>query len=172
MPAHNSGAAFRSGRLFGDLHRERLVDDDLLAVTAVRRPPLAVARAVGGDSLHDGNAARRPAWQLSHTPHVSTRHPMPGVVARGEPRHFLADGGHHARDLVTRDEREQRPAPLVPGIGDVRVAYAAVGDVDEHVPRTHVPPLDGDRLEALTGAAGRECPDFFHSFAVPSAVSS
>ncbi len=60
---------------------------------------------------------------------------------------FLDDAG----DLVPRNHGEDRGEPLFACLMDIRVADAGVLDVDEHIVRTEIAPLDGVGLERCSG---------------------
>ncbi len=61
--------------------------------------------------------------------------------------HARPDLGHPPDDLVARHARVDRVAPVVLGLVDVRVAHAAPEDVELHVGRADVRPLELDRAE-------------------------
>src|SRR6202044_2809182 len=120
----DAGAQERSGvrqrQALRDLNRERLVDDDPLAIPAERRPAFEVARTVRGHPLAITVLLIAGAAVAAH-PARSHQASDAGVIAGGETRHLLADRGYHPRDLMARNEREQGPSPFVPGIRDVRM---------------------------------------------------
>ena len=60
--------------------------------------------------------------------------PTPTRSPDREALHLGADAGDPPDDLVAGHHREDRAAPLVPGLVDVGVADAAVVDVDDDVP--------------------------------------
>jgi hypothetical protein len=78
-----------------------------------------------------------------------------GEVAHLEARHLRADLLDAADDLVARDHREARVAPLVAGLVNVGVADATEQDVDEDVGRAGIPAIDRERRQGrLDGRSG------------------
>jgi hypothetical protein len=75
-------------------------------------------------------------------------------VAGLEARNVRAHRAHMADDFVPGDARVKGSAPFGPDGVEIRVADAAIGDLDLDVARTGCPPLDGDRLERLVGGVG------------------
>jgi hypothetical protein len=63
-------------------------------------------------------------------------------VALLELRHLGAHARDAADDLVAGHHRVDGAAPLVAHLVDVRVADAAVLNLDEHVARAHVAPVE------------------------------
>ena len=66
-------------------------------------------------------------------------------VAGPEPGDVGAGLGDPADDFVARHHREHRPAPFVAGLVDVRVANAAIEDVDQHLVRAGLAAVDRKR---------------------------
>jgi hypothetical protein len=54
---------------------------------------------------------------------------------------------YRADDLVAGHHREYRTAPLVAGLMDIRVTYAAVENVDQHIARPGLAALNGKRCQ-------------------------
>jgi hypothetical protein len=157
MPRRDAGAQQRRGHVepegVGDAQHEGLVDDDLLAVAAVRRQAVLAHGVVRTDVaveavlLEAALAVLAVAAGVDHAADAD-------AVADGVPADLGADLRDHAGDLVTGDERVHRLAPLVAAGVDVGVADAGVRDVDEDVGRSDVPPLDGRQLEGGLGGGG------------------
>jgi hypothetical protein len=131
------------------LQHELLGDDDLLRVTAVGRRL----------AIHLGAVVRRRAAALAELLVVLAA--VRAVAARideaadaGEVTdlHLLdvrADVRDPAHDLVARDHREDRLAPLFAGLMDVRMADAAEQNIDLDVVRADRAALDRRRSERL-----------------------
>src|SRR5439155_5231411 len=77
------------------------------------------------------------------------------LVACLESGHAGADLGHHTRDLVAGHHREDRLAPALTGLVDVRVADTGVLDVDQDVVFADRPALDGGSLQRRLGGGCR-----------------
>ena len=84
---------------------------------------------------------------LAAVDHAADRH----VVARLEAGDLGADLDHAADDLVAGHERVVRPAPVIAGQVQVRVADAAIEDLHRDVVRAQRPTLEREGLEAGAG---------------------
>ncbi len=69
-------------------------------------------------------------------------------VAFFEPGDIRPDAGDAPDDLVPRDDGVDRPSPIVLDEVQVRVAHAAVHDVDGDIVRARVAPLEGPGCHA------------------------
>lgn len=118
------------------------VDDDRFAVAALGWLAVFADRVVGEVCarlavLFD---AARATVALAARVHETAN---PNAVALPVLGHLRAHGGHHAGDLVARDHRVIRLAPLGFDGMDVRVTDSGELDVDRHVVRARV--ATGDR---------------------------
>ena len=152
----------------GDLNDEALVDNDLLAVPALGRAALGVARAVRSDPSPTAVLFVSRTAIAAHTAGFDEASDA-GMVTGGEPRYLAADRRDDTGDLVAGDERKQGSTGLVFDVRDVGVADAAVGDIDQDVARTDVTSLNRDAVKALSSACRGQGVGFDH---VPSHVRS
>ena len=142
MPAHSSGAAASSGSDSGMLHDEVLVDDDRLAVAALRHRAVLVVGVVGERRtvlavlLEPGATAAAVAAGVHHAAHAD-------VVADLVLGDVGADGGDDAGDFVAGHDRVVGNAPL--GFDGVDVGVADAGELD----------VDGDVVRAGLAAVDR-----------------
>src|SRR5690606_37119492 len=142
----DTGAQERRGgrgiELLADAEHERLVDDDALGVPAVRyaaaHAVLAVVREGRARQAVLLEARQALAARAAGGDHAAD----PDEIAGGHLLHRRADGRHAPYDLVPGDARIGRPAPLVARGVDVRMAHAAVEDLDRHVDRPRLATLD------------------------------
>ena len=75
-------------------------------------------------------------------------------IADLEPLHRRADRADPADDLVARHHRVTRATPVVADLVQVRVADAAVQDVDGHVVGAQRAAVDRQRLQGRAGGKG------------------
>src|SRR5262249_49869569 len=134
----------RAGRVEagGDLQRKAIRDDELGGIAAVG----------GCRSVHLGAVVGEGSpflTELLEVPVARTagaaggdKAPNAHEIAHLELLDALANLLHPADDLVPGHHGERGAAPLVAGLVDVRVAHAAVENVDEHVVWTGLAPLD------------------------------
>jgi hypothetical protein len=78
----------------------------------------------------------------------------PDRIADLEPGDLAADRADESHDFVTWNARINRALPFGPHLVEVRVADAAISDVDLHIVRTRLAALDLDRLERPVGGIG------------------
>ena len=169
MPQRREGRDPRAEQRRGDVQADRVgnrdhepvLDDDRLAVAAVGRLAVVVVAVVGQD--HPLRAvlllARRAVLALAaRIDEAADPDPIPDRM----PFDRRADRGHGAGDLVARDHRERRPAPLAAGLVDVAVADAGEGDLDRDVVGPQVAAVDRRPLEGGAGARRLDCSGLGH----------
>src|SRR5690606_20143838 len=86
----------------------------------------------------------------------------PDHIAYLEPVDLIANGGNPADDLVPRPGRKHGIAPVVAGGMQLRVAYAAVENVDLHIARAGRPSLELEGLQGLVTAVRGITPGLDH----------
>src|SRR5690606_14830581 len=130
----------------------------------------AVAIAALGDGLADGFALRvARAVGLGHARFAILLQPLAAgrtgpaavdhaadadAVAFLEARDVRAHRRHHPGDLVARHDGIARPAHVVLHHMQVRVADAAVFDLDRHVVRPRIAALEAIGAQRLVGGGG------------------
>jgi hypothetical protein len=85
-----------------------------------------------------------------------------GDVPLLERRDLPADLDHPADDLVSGNQRIDRPLPLAPGGVEVRMADAAEEDLDLHVVRTGIAAVEAEGAEGGGGGVGGVGLGFYH----------
>ena len=107
-----------------------------------------------------------PSWQDAHSRQESTKQlaverqgsevvgPAQRRLRRAtiEAGHRAAHGTDMSDDFVAGHHRENAATPLAAGLVDVRMAHAAVGNLDLHIVRTGCAPFDGPGSKRGAGA--------------------
>ena len=89
-------------------------------------------------------------------------HPTAGEIAGLQLAHVRADTHDATHDFVPRHHRIQRVAPVVPTLVQIRVADAAVENLDLHVQGTRIAALEIERGQGRLRIACRIAADFDH----------
>ncbi len=133
----------------GNVQAKAFVDDHLGRIAAIGHlagRPLVGGVVGEGDVarvavlFEAGPAARARLARVDHAPHRDE-------PADAERRHLPADCGHAADDFVAGDARVRCAGPLASGCVYVRVTDPAVQDVELHIARARVTPLERKRGE-------------------------
>ncbi|MNF85278.1 hypothetical protein D3C84_676660 [compost metagenome] len=133
----DAGAQDRRGtgriEFLGDAHHEVLADHDAVGVTAhgvaaihAVRGGVSHGRALEAVLLEVGLAGFAATARVDHAADTDQ-------IADLMPGDIRTHGGHFANDLVARHQRINGNAPFVACLMDVRVADAAVENLDGHV---------------------------------------
>ena len=83
---------------------------------------------------------------------MSLAQPRPHRIAHLEAGDCVAYGADVTDDFVTGHHRENAATPLAACLVDIRVAHAAVGNLDLHIVRTGCAPFDGPGSKRGAGA--------------------
>src|SRR5690606_36984206 len=119
------------------------------------RLALGVARTIGLG--HAGNAVLLLALEAGGAGAAAVDHATDAdPVADLEAADAVADGGHHPGDLVTRHDRIAGAARTVLRPGQVRVADAALLDLDGDIVRAGIAPVEAVGAQRGVGGGGRE----------------
>src|SRR5437660_10564671 len=141
------GGDVRKRELRGDLERVIFIHDDLRRVAAVRRSLLVLL----GSVVCPGYLFRAVLLQafLAALADSTGIHycANAGEFADFESLHLGPDACHASDNFMPRDHGKNRAAPLVPRLMDVRVADAAVENLDEHIVGTWFAPRKCERFE-------------------------
>ena len=152
-----------------DMQHEGFLDDDGLRVAAVgvfaaeQRAVVGTGEAVVAVLLLAFAAGRTMAAAVDHAADA-------GEVARLELADPATDGNDAADDLVTGHRRIKRVLPLVAGGVDVRMADAAIEDLDLHIVRARVAPFDLVGGQRAAGVEGRISLALDHGFSLPWSI--
>src|SRR5437879_7878851 len=146
-PGAEKRSDVRKRKLRGDLERVLLVHDDLRRVAPVRRSLLVFLGSVVREDemnfavlLQACLAARALSTGIHETADS-------GELADFEAFHLGSDAFHASDNFVAGDHGENRAAPFVPRLMDVRVADSAVENFDEYIVWTWIAPLKVERFE-------------------------
>ncbi len=136
MPAHSSGAHCSRGRFVGHAQNIVLVSDDAVGITSIGRRALLIASVVGPDRLHAAVllhprlALGTRAARIYVTAHAN-------FIAHLVFRNLATYRVHNSGDLMPGYHGEDHflliLAPLIARLVNVRVANAAVFDLDHHI---------------------------------------
>jgi hypothetical protein len=147
----DAGAEERSdggeGQPVRDAQRERFVHDDALGVAAVGDASGVCVRAVIREhwkalaELFESLCAT--GARATRADHAADA----GQVTLAKPRDGAADADNLPDDLVPGDAGVDRVLPLVTGLVQIRMADAAIQNLNVNVARTHSTPFDRERLQ-------------------------
>ena len=142
MPAHSSGAVRDRSSVVGHAQHELLAHHQVLRVAAVGHVLRdAVGAAVGAGVAFAARllfALAALVAGLAAVHHAADGHGVAGLVAGDRGAHL----GHAADDLVAGHDRIGGPAPVVAGHVQVRVADAAVENLQRDVVRAQGPAFE------------------------------
>ena len=135
----------------GTLQHEMVADDDMVGVAALADRPVVIVLAVVG--LDAALAAEDfPAFQALVALHAAVDHAADrDRIANAVAGDFIADRRDGADDLVARDDRVARAAPVVAAGVQVAVADAGVGDLDGDIVGPERAAFEFHRPQRLVG---------------------
>jgi len=167
----DAGAEQRCHRLqieaLRDLHDEMLVDDDPVGIAAEDEIVGSALPGIIGPG-RDGLAillqcAPAGPAMAARIHHAADARQIAGAK-RGD---GTADRGDAADDLVAGHHRIERIAPVVAALVEIGVADAAIEDLDLHIARAGVAPLEAERLQGRILAFGHISDRIEHRINLP-----